>query len=80
MIICLFIKSGLDNNIFPLSVCGEGVLLAPSPAMALYNNGFTIFIPAVPHDTSFILKPFKTRNRMQWRIIVPLISCVVYYF
>ena len=47
------------------------------PAMALYNDAFTIFIPAapvIPHLLSFIFKkPFKTRNHMQWRIIVPLV-------
>ena len=65
MIICLFIKSGLDNNIFSLSVCVcvcvwgvLGVVRPPPPppplAMALYNDAFTIFIPAAPCDTTFV--------------------------
>ena len=68
MIICLFIKSGLDNNIFTLSVCmcvcGGGVECCSTPppppppptpplAMALYNDAFMIFIPAAPCDTTF---------------------------
>ena len=58
MIISLFIKSGLDNNIFSLSVYVEGgggcwVLFDPS-AMALYNDAFTMFIPSAPCDTTFV--------------------------
>ena len=65
MIICLFIKSGLDNNIFSLSVCVcvcvcvelLGLVQPPPPhpmAMALYNDAFTIFIPPAPCDTTFV--------------------------
>ena len=51
----MFIKSGLDNNILVcVCVCGgggggRGVLFnTPTPpAMALYNDAFAIFIPAV---------------------------------
>ena len=63
MIICLFIKSGLDYNIISLSVClcvcvcvwgGGGWVLFNPPAMALYNDAFTIFIPAAPCITTSV--------------------------
>ena len=50
MIICLFIKSGLDNNISSLSVCVGGDPMA----MALYNDAFMILIPPALCDTTFV--------------------------
>ena len=85
----MFIKSGLDNNILVcvcVCVCvggggGRGCWVlfgTPTPqAMALYNDALQFsyqLCHVILHLLSFIFKkPFKTRNHMQWRIIVPLV-------
>ena len=59
--------------------CSNPPPLPPPPtAVALYNDAFTIFIPAAPCDAAFVefyfLKALQNKeSHAQWQIIVPLI-------